>query len=121
MPIYQKKTRTKFKHCKEPGCGKEFWGHPIAKYCEEHSDIKNRVKKERVGPTLDDLNMVYKHDLKEPSEMSFNCCLDGCDKSYNVIIFPKQEIYPKFCTEHRNSFKRETFLRQSLKMSKQGT
>ena len=31
LPKYKKKKRIKLKVCQEPGCGREFWGHPIAK------------------------------------------------------------------------------------------
>ena len=44
LPRYKRKKRIKLKICQEPGCGKQFWGHPIAKYCPEHRDIKNRQK-----------------------------------------------------------------------------
>ena len=44
LPKYKKKKRIKLKVCQEPGCGREFWGHPIAKYCELHRDIKQRAE-----------------------------------------------------------------------------
>ena len=44
LPKYKKKKRIKLKICQEPGCAREFWGHPIAKYCELHRDIKQRAK-----------------------------------------------------------------------------
>ena len=43
LPKYKKKKRIKLKICQGPGCGREFWGHPIAKYCELHRDIKQRA------------------------------------------------------------------------------
>ena len=80
LPKYKKKKRIKLKVCQEPGCGREFWGHPIAKYCELHRDIKK-------------------------------CCLEGCNELFTIRVFPKQYIYPRFCEEHRNDFKRANYLR----------
>lgn len=113
MPTYKKKKRVKFKQCKEPGCGKDFWGHPIAKYCEEHRDIKMRVKpiKDVVAPG--DVNLLIEHCNKEPVEQAVQCSLEGCDTSYVIMLFPKQFIYPKYCPEHRNEFKREMALKNT--------
>ena len=47
LPKYKKKKRIKLKVCQEPGCGGEFWGHPIAKYCDDHRDIKQRQKQKK--------------------------------------------------------------------------
>ena len=58
LPKYKKKKRIKLKVCQEPGCGREFWGHPIAKYCELHRDIKeegrgqHRVQEHHLPPQL---------------------------------------------------------------------
>ena len=48
----QEKKRIKLKVCQEPGCGKEFWGHPIAKYCDDHRDIKQRQKQKKISKIL---------------------------------------------------------------------
>ena len=52
LPKYKKKKRIKLKICQEPGCGREFWGHPIAKYCELHRDIKQRQKQKKKAKIL---------------------------------------------------------------------
>ena len=113
MQIPKKKPNDKLKKkiCKEPGCGLEFWRHPIAKYCETHRDIKARVKIIKDRPSLDDLNLVINHENKEPVSHIFNCSLEGCCEPYEVVLFPKQEVYPKFCETHRNEFKRKEFSR----------
>jgi hypothetical protein len=110
MPKYKKTRRVKFKKCAEPGCGKDFWGHPIAKYCEKHRDIKMRVKpvKDVIAPG--DINLIIEHDNKQTVKKELCCSLDGCSNVYEVILFPKQFIYPKYCPEHRNQFKRKTFI-----------
>ncbi|MFP4520811.1 MAG: hypothetical protein ACLFQK_01570 [Fibrobacterota bacterium] len=110
LPKYKKKKRTVLKTCAEPGCGREFIGHPISKYCEKHRDIRNRQRKKKVFESIDENNMVFEHDFHETIETEFVCRLKGCDNKYKVKLMPRQHIYPKYCEEHRNSFKRSHFL-----------
>ena len=111
LPSYKKKERKKLKICLE--CGKEFWGHPIAKYCEFHRDIKNRKRRKKVYEAVDIRNQVFQHDFHEPKDIEFNCQLPGCIDKFMVKVFPKQYVYPKFCDKHRSQFKREEFERKS--------
>jgi hypothetical protein len=114
LPKYKKKKRVKLKKCQEPGCGREFWGHPIAKYCDQHRDIKARQKPKKVMDS-ELRNMYFKHGYNEPVEIAFGCCLEGCENTFTVKMFPKQYIYPRFCLEHRNDFKRSNFIRTQKK------
>ena len=111
LPRYKKKKRLKHKVCQEPGCGKEFIGHPIAKYCDFHRNIANRTRKTKEYEAVDVKNFVFKHGFTEVTELELNCQLPGCTAKYLVKIFPKQYIYPKFCIDHRNEYKREAFQR----------
>lgn len=111
LPKYKKKKRIKLKICQEPGCGREFWGHPIAKYCELHRDIKQRAKHKKEFESVDVKNMVFKHNYTEVLDLEFCCCLDGCEQKYIVKVFPKQFVYPRYCLEHRNDFRRANFIR----------
>jgi hypothetical protein len=106
LPKYQKKKRIKLKVCHEPGCGKEFLGHPIAKYCPLHKDIKNRARKIKEVEPVDFRNIIFKHTFSEVTEVQFSCQVPDCTELYSVKIYPKQYIYPKFCEKHRNEFKR---------------
>ena len=52
LPKYKKKKRIKLKVCQEPGCGREFWGHPIAKYCRNNKNkqhMKNAINRALVA------------------------------------------------------------------------
>ncbi len=109
LPKYKKKKRIKLKVCQYPGCGKEFWGHPIAKYCELHRDIKQRQIKKKDQEPLEARNMVFRHNYTEVVEIPFLCCLEGCQEQFHLKIFPKQYVYPRFCMEHRNDYKRKHF------------
>ena len=59
LPKYKKKKRIKLKVCQEPGCGREFWGHPIAKYCELHRDIKQRQKQKKDVDNIESKNIIF--------------------------------------------------------------
>jgi len=118
LPQYKKKKRIKLKVCQFPDCGKEFWGHPIAKYCVEHQNIKFRLKAKKAldalnklteEPPVDENNKEFKHTYTDVTPVEFTCALDGCDKKFIVKIFPKQDKYPKYCPEHRNPHKRMMF------------
>ena len=111
LPKYKKKKRIKLKICQEPGCSREFWGHPIAKYCELHRDIKQRQKQKKSMDSIESKNIIFRHNYTESMDLTFKCCLEGCDEKFTIKVFPKQTVYPRFCMEHRNDFKRENFLR----------
>ncbi len=111
LPKYKKKKRIKLKVCQEPGCGREFWGHPIAKYCELHRDIKQRAKHKKEFERVEVKNMVFTHNYTEVIDLEFRCCLPGCESRYYVKVFPKQFVYPRYCMEHRNDFRRANFIR----------
>ena len=122
LPKYKKKKRIKLKVCQEPGCGREFWGHPIAKYSELHRDIKQRQKQKKDYDSIETRNMVFKHNYTEVVEVDFQCCLDGCPALFPIKLFPKQFVYPRFCLAHRNDFKRSNFIRlqrQKLRIAEQ--
>ncbi len=111
LPKYKKKKREKLKICQEPGCGLEFIGHPIAKYCEKHRDISNRARKVKICEAVDVKNFVFEHSFTDVTKIERLCSLPGCLRRYALKIYPKQKVYPKFCEIHRNDFKRENFVK----------
>lgn len=119
LPKYKKKKRIKLKVCQEPGCGKQFWGHPIAKYCDEHRDIKNRQKQKKDSESVEANNMIFRHNFAYATNVDFKCCLEGCENLFTINVFPKLFVYPRFCEEHRNPYKRSNFLRLRKAKAKQ--
>jgi len=103
---YKKRRIEKLRICHEPGCGKEFYGPPIAKYCDFHRDIRNRVRKRKKisDPSVE--NMLFDHSFREVIEIEFTCPVIGCGRKFIIKIYPKQLIYPKFCEEHRSAYRR---------------
>jgi ribosomal protein L32 len=116
LPKYKKKKRIKLKVCQE--CGKEFWGHPIAKYCELHRDIKQRQKQKKDIESIESKNMVFRHNYTDVLELEFLCCVEGCNETFTVSVFPKQFVYPRFCNAHRNDFRRANFIRMQRKLQR---
>jgi hypothetical protein len=51
-------------------------------------------------------NQSFRHSFTEVSTMVMDCALDGCENQFEVKIYPRQYIYPKYCPEHRNEYKR---------------
>ncbi len=112
LPKYKKKKREKLKICQEPGCGREFIGHPIAKYCELHRDLSNRTRKVKTYDPVDKNNFIFDHNFTDVTNIVRLCAVPGCSRQYSIKVFPKQKIYSKFCEKHRNDFKREIFLKE---------
>jgi hypothetical protein len=51
-------------------------------------------------------NQTFKHTYTEVVTMVMDCALEGCTHQFEVKIYPRQFIYPKYCPEHRNEYKR---------------
>lgn len=123
LPAYKKKKKRKTKYCSytyDDGkvCEKQFIGHVIAKYCNFHSDPRNRRKKKKlvVDKTL---NIKVEHNYKKPTDVNINCHVPGCGKMYTLKLIPKLAYpYQKWCEEHISRHRRELFMRQTGQDSK---
>lgn len=105
------RKRLKLKKCLE--CGIEFKGHIISKYCDKHRKEINRIKIVKKILKKEDTNIVIKHEKHEITKMVLNCAL--CHNEYEIELIPQQYIYPKFCNEHRNEYKRKIFIKNNKK------
>jgi hypothetical protein len=98
------------KKCTIDGCEALFQGGPSSKYCTAHRDPKTRVK-EKAAPELVTLkNQLVQHEYTNVETVIHTCALEGCKEIFEVKIFPKQYVYPKYCPEHRNEHKRTSHL-----------
>jgi len=104
----------KDKVCGFPGCKVEFKGRGKTKYCDEHR--KQKYKKILYQPKqkkqLGESNQNIKHKFTEATDTIRTCALNGCSCEFKVRLIPNQKVYPKYCNEHRNAFKREFFTKQ---------
>ena len=121
LPKYKPINKRVVKYCKYSGCGKEFVGRPIQKYCDFHTDPHHR-KRIRAKPENPGVkNQVFMHTFKDTTKAQFPCALPGCTERFVLEIFPRQYIYPKYCEKHRNEFQRELFARQQrLHLAEEG-
>lgn len=112
LPKYTPKQKKTHKHCKYLNCGKPFWGTPIQKYCEYHTDPhhRKRIRPKPEGPAVK--NQLFYHGFQRTTQIEFACALDGCHETFMVEVYPKQFVYPKYCQAHRSEYQRENFLRQ---------
>ncbi len=106
LPKSRRRQKLREKKCQYPGCGKVFYGIHISKYCAEHRQDQYRIRK-RVRPmdvTRD--NVILPHTYTDVTVAVMHCKLQGCDNQFEVKMYPRQFIYPKYCPEHRNEYKR---------------
>jgi len=120
IPKRKKKEKLVEKTCAFPKCDKIFYGTGASRYCKEHRSRKYRkiidktvVKKRKIINNLD-TNQTIEHSYNEVQKVLFTCALEGCNNTFEVKIFPKIFVYPKYCAEHRNHYKRERFLKCTM-------
>jgi hypothetical protein len=119
LPINARKQKQKVKICQEPGCGLEFLGLSMSKYCEVHRNSQKRKRIKKVYENVAIKNQSFDHNFNEVTNVEFTCQISGCNRKYIVKVFPKQSVYPKYCEDHRNEFKRNNFIRlQRNKLTK---
>ena len=56
-------------------------------------------------------NQLIFHNYRESAERECDCQLLGCPRVFRVTLIPNQALYPKFCEDHRNEYRRRNFLR----------
>ena len=113
MPRYKDKDvrkRYKIKYCEHvyPNgeiCNKEFYGYCVQKYCDVHRKIIHKKKRPVYNPLVDNQRILLKGSLVQ--EREFICALPGCNNTFRIKVYPKIEIYPKYCEKHRNIYRRK--------------
>jgi len=106
LPKSRRRQKLREKKCQYPGCGKVFFGIHISKYCPEHRQDRYRIRKRTKPEDVNIKNQTYKHSFTEVMEMKMECALEGCEQQFEIKVYPRQYVYPKYCNEHRNEFKR---------------
>jgi len=111
LPKTPRGQKFKEKICMYPGCGKVFHGIHISKYCVEHRKDRYRIRKRTKPEDVNLKNQTIQHKYTTVVEQTMTCALKQCENQFTIKIFPRQYIYPKFCPDHRNEYKRERHLR----------
>jgi hypothetical protein len=107
LPRYKNRHRLIVKICKE--CNHEYLGHPISKYCPKHQNIQNRKPKPKKFKRFRQINRIIKSKEFDVKDKLVQCGLKGCTNFFIIRVYPRQELYPKFCPEHRTEWKRLYF------------
>lgn len=111
LPKTPRGQKFKEKICQYPGCGKKFHGIHISKYCVEHRKDRYRIRKRTKPEDVNLKNQTISHKYTTVVEQTMNCALEQCENQFTIKIYPRLYVYPKFCEEHRNEYKRERHLR----------
>ena len=106
LPKTRRRQKLREKTCQYPDCGKVFFGIHISKYCHEHRKDRYRIRKRATPEDVNLKNQTIKHSYTEVVTMVMTCDLEECKHEFEVKIFPRQYVYPKYCQEHRNEYRR---------------
>ena len=94
--------------CKYHGCGKLFFGEDYRQYCPEHSTTEYRnLRVQQGAPEKENCNVTIRHNSTGIYTVHRLC--NCCDKPYPITLYPKQYIYPMYCSEHRSKYKRDLY------------
>ena len=104
-----KTQKLKEKVCQFPGCGDIFIGKGKAKYCEEHRKAKYRKELYKQNDNDGEAIIRIEHHELYATHVTKTCELEGCDETFDILLVPRVYDYPRYCEEHRNSYKRAMY------------
>ena len=118
------KKRYTNKTCQFIGCTNVFRGSQFEKYCKDPRCVELRLaaRKKRENKIDSDVdNLVLKEDiysikLGNKRMLNLRCRARDhngirCDKKFSILFEKGRDTYPKFCPDHRNTYKRKLFER----------
>lgn len=106
LPKTRRRQKLREKRCQYPGCGRIFFGIHISKYCHEHRKDRYRIRKRAAPEDVNKKNQTIKHSYTEVVTMEVGCSLHGCEEKFEIKIYPRQYVYPKYCPKHRSEYRR---------------
>jgi len=54
----------------------------------------------------DEMYQIIMHDHPLPTLDELPCAADGCLETFQVVLYPEQCIYPRYCSRHRREYMR---------------
>lgn len=111
IPKSPRRQKLREKKCLYPECGSTYYGPPNAKYCPEHRKPEHRKKKQIQPESVNEKNQTLNHQYTKATTIVVNCALEGCGHPFEITVYPRQYVYPKYCPEHRNEFRRIRLLK----------
>jgi hypothetical protein len=109
----------KMKNCSFPGCKVKQKMTGKAVYCTEHRKRKyrkiidaNKIADKKAEHEARNTNQLLKHKYTESTILRMKCAIDGCNNEFEIKVYPNLFVFPKYCPDHRNPYRRELFLKQ---------
>ena len=116
----------KFVDLDDDRCTTIFYGTGKSLYCLEHRKPKYRkiIDREKIQAKIDHIrentsNQNINHKYIETQTIVMKCELEGCNEEFEVKILPNIYVYPKYCKEHRNEYRRKRYLEVGKEMQMQ--
>lgn len=104
--------------CAFIGCTNTFIGPPQQKYCLNQQCIVARklaasqVKKTKPEPDTDNI-IISNGKFKAGTILKIQCSATGpagrCSHDFVVVYDTQRTVYPKYCEDHRNKYRRDLF------------
>ena len=112
--IPREKRKHKVKRCLYPECQNLFQGKGYSKYCLEHRQRQYRKVIDKINKKVivtENPNQTYRHENISITVVTFVCAL--CGQKFEIKVYPNIYIYPKYCEDHRNLYKRTLWLKNN--------
>ena len=104
------------KYCEYPGCGMEFMGYKMAKYCDTHRGsesldmLRKRGRKAKIARSnqvwMDTLIKINARGME--GQVVFREC-QTCQQQYSFVLHKDVSSYPRHCHDHMNEHKRNLY------------
>jgi hypothetical protein len=123
MELAKSRKKMAWRECAYASCSNTFYGSQFQKYCndsrckEMREAAKPRVRKKdkdadnRVIPKI----VLFRAISMKKGTLWLKCqARDAsgkrCGKRFSVNLNARQSVYPKFCEDHRNAYKRKRYM-----------
>jgi hypothetical protein len=112
MVTLKRDIDTKYGYVNCEICGDIFYAPLKTKYCSKHAkQIKLQQSKDWKSENRKiknpDQNISINHSYTEAVHQKMKC--ECCGVEFEITVLPRTYVYPKYCEEHRNEFKRKMY------------
>lgn len=114
-------TSKSSKECEFPGCTNIFSGTVFQRYCNDErcKEIRRQLHSTAKKPKMENPNRIidakrYGPRLKHNQLLNIRCrAINGvgkrCSNVIHVLFDKRRKVYPNFCKEHTNSYRRNRY------------
>ena len=126
MEVAKTVKHMEWKHCAYPFCTNRFYGSQFQRYCgdERCTEIRKDRRKKQVAekPPEADNRILSKRLVCRALSMKLKAvklkckARDAtghiCGKTFQVVLETKRRVYPKYCPDHANEYRRKLYNRR---------